>query len=243
MLNFKKISFVLIFISIIGFTLFVLIGNNNGDIPPDKVEKLPDTIKNKENFILSNVYSQPIPYEVNLNLFPKGLKVEGDFDGNGIIDSIGYNLIKSTREINDEFLINLFLKDSLQKWIWENRPKIHLESDNLKEQIFDNNGWLTGIYSIINEGELNKRPGDEISIVFAKADYSSMNTCHVYSYHKGKWNEISNFSIREWQLPPNDKIDLIKKHGKDSMRIKTFNWEAEVIDTIVEVEFKYTEIK
>jgi len=130
---------------------------------------------------------------------PKGytdapaLSVNGDFDGDGKPDTL-----------------NQFIADSLG-----NRLDYIIEVDwNNVPLVIDRQGYYTaytlngnpteveqfldlGLFCLINMGDVNNRKGDEIALVPLLLDYSNLNTCRIYSYCSGNWQEVFSFAVNE----------------------------------------------
>lgn len=160
--------------------------------------------------------------------------ITGDFDGDGAIDTLlekyissvdSRTLPKTLQGKEYDTLVALTLQTQPLCLLIDPNGKLDtLEISNLNQQF--------GLAYLKNEGDLNGDGIDEISFVVDWADWSSTNTCYIYSYVDSKWEKIYSFSIFDSQLPDYTSATsmdtfegLIEKIDNDTIIINTRNRE------------------
>ena len=135
-------------------------------------------------------------------VFGYRFQIKGDFDGDGKMETLQEHFYsrRDKKETNKYFtgIDDVWiLYDSVHK-----RDCIsYMISNNHKLDTIPVWGFFGPIF-LRNEGDLDSDGGDEISYVPSLEQQSSVNSCHILSFKKGKWKELYKFVIREWQLPP-----------------------------------------
>jgi hypothetical protein len=130
------------------------------------------------------------------------LVIQGDFDGDGITDTLTEHFFSSidNRETNKyykdldyELLVRLNDQQSPFSFVSSSSSKM----DTLRI----GGGLLFGLSWLKNEGDLNGDGTDEVSYVPDLADWSSLNHCTLLTYRHHRWEVLYRFSIWDWQLP------------------------------------------
>ncbi len=146
----------------------------------------------------------------------------GDFDGDKKTDTLfeihtsgDYKKVITEVPFIDEY-------DNMVDYYFKNSIRTSLKSSNNKIKNLDL-GISFGVYCLINIGDNNNDKKDEIALVIDYCDYSSLNSCIIYSFCNNNWEIIKHFTINEnsfdyiesEKLEPN-KINnyLEKKDGK-----------------------------
>lgn len=174
--SFRNIS--LVFISVASFSC-------------KEEPKQPIKIKKQEK-------QEPIP------VFGYRFVIRGDFDGDGKLEKLSERYISTidNKEINkfyegiDDYgdMVDLAIKRDPKSFVLSNNKQI----DTLQ---ISSGGQLFGISYLKNEGDLNGDGTDEVSYVIDYADFSNLNAWHIVTYKNGKWQELYQFPIWDWQLP------------------------------------------
>lgn len=121
--------------------------------------------------------------------------IEGDFDGNGQKEEIISFISDSTGRIIDRIpagedwseTIDFVLKNGINTKLYIKDQK----SDTLKL------GPSTGVYCLINLGDINKDNKDEFVTVAEWPDFSNINTARIYTLCNNKWFLIKTFGVNE----------------------------------------------
>ena len=58
-------------------------------------------------------------------------------------------------------------------------------------------GLAQGLYCLINIGDINSDGKDEIALVIDYLDWSSVNSCKIYTLCNNKWTLLQQFAIHE----------------------------------------------
>lgn len=121
--------------------------------------------------------------------------LEGDFDGDGIKEKLVTFISDSTGKAVKRLPAGKEWGDTID-YTFKNgiTTKLYIEgraADTIKL------GTSTGLYCLINIGDLNKDKKDEIIFVADWPDYSNLNSARVYTLCNNKWIEIKTFSINE----------------------------------------------
>nr|WP_322625257.1 hypothetical protein [uncultured Flavobacterium sp.] len=136
--------------------------------------------------------------------------INGDFDGDGkpetllerFTDSLYVNEVPKYYISNDTtfqyedvlFLNRYYNRQSFLYW---------------KDKKLKIKGGTLGFHYIENCGDVNADGKDEILFVEQYDDYSNLNTAHIYTYNKGKWEEIYKTHVWEWQFPLTPSVSMI----------------------------------
>lgn len=150
-----------------------------------------------QNVFPGSAYSVPIERK----------SISGNFRGEGTIDTLKEVVISKVnhQEINYTWNVDY---DSLVALTVLSKPVCSLQSHNLKPLLIQTDTWqLFGLSYLKNEGDLNNDGRDELGLVIDWADWSIINTYHLYTYSKKGWKEILNFEIRDTD------IDEFKQNG------------------------------
>ena len=124
--------------------------------------------------------------------------VIGDFNGDGKPDTLkeGFYsraLKKPIREI--PFAES---QDELAYWSCQLNSLLYAKASEL-DTLRPAKGSCEqlGLDYLINVGDLNKNRTDELALVINWADFSSVNSCKIFSYCSGKWKQVFAFTIHE----------------------------------------------
>ncbi|MFT4224650.1 hypothetical protein [Dysgonomonas sp.] len=188
----------------------------------------------------------------NINSVPSSLEgytpamVVGDWDGTGRRDTL-YECYYS-RVLKREIVSPLFLYrdkisyDSLVDIASNLDPVIYIVNKNqsMDTITIDARGQLFGMYFLDNKGDLDGDGKDELLYMTNFADWSSVNTYNICSRKNGKWINLYNFAVWEWQFEEGDK-NVIKKLPDYKIKITFCNEEAMEDTKIVDLsKIKYT---
>ena len=126
------------------------------------------------------------------------LSLIGDFNGDGNMDTLQEHCIsvKTGHEI-DSFPENN--RDTLANYFHELQSKVFISSSlpGIKPLPLSEDGFSIGLFCLINMGNIDKKKGDEIALVVDYPDYSSLNTCRIFSLRNDHWQEIGAFNVFE----------------------------------------------
>ncbi|TNE78840.1 MAG: hypothetical protein EP332_13100 [Bacteroidetes bacterium] len=128
----------------------------------------------------------------------RSLKVVGDFDGDGVRDSLetGFYSVDSKTYLDKIAMPEDIEWDSIMVWFDQQNLSTVVKSANTK---MDSIEFVSsfGLYCLINLGDLNGDKGDELALVNDRLDMSRLNSCQVYSYCNGKWKVLTEFGVHE----------------------------------------------
>ncbi|MBK7213675.1 MAG: hypothetical protein IPH88_10370 [Bacteroidales bacterium] len=150
-----------------------------------------------QNVFPGSAYSVPIERK----------SISGNFRGEGTIDTLREVVLSKVDHQEIIYTWNMDY-DSLVALTVLSKPVCSLQSHNLKPLLIQTDTWqLFGLSYLKNEGDLNNDGRDELGLVIDWADWSIINTYHLYTYSKKGWKEILNFEIRDTD------IDEFKQNG------------------------------
>lgn len=167
--------------------------NKNAPAPPVHVDSTTTAAKP------SDTNSTIKPTNPHL-LYPlEKLFIAGDFNGDGKQDTLYQH--NHSRLTNTEIdSIPAFEGEDgyfkLQNWLKEQRSDVYLTINQPATDTI-HLGAETGLYCLLNLGDLNNDGKDEVAFVVDYADESNINTCSIYSCCNGKWTAVKDFSINE----------------------------------------------
>ena len=126
----------------------------------------------------------------------KKLFVVGDFDGDGITDTLfEHNHSNLTGTEIDSFLRTDDWKPFFD-WFYAQEPDLRL-TFNKKGRDTLHLGENLGLFCLINIGDNNSDGKDEIALVTNLCDWSNLNSCLIYTLCNNKWTLIKEFNIHE----------------------------------------------
>ena len=147
----------------------------------------------------------------------KKLFLIGDFDGDGIKDTIfQHNFSKRTKtEIKNS--ADPFQDDweTVVKWFYDQDADVNLTLNKKNTDIL-HLGVAQGLYCLINIGDNNTDDKDEIAFVIDHLDFSRVNSCKIYSLCDNRWVLLKQFDVHE------DSFDFTSKEMPVFTNIKDF---------------------
>jgi hypothetical protein len=122
--------------------------------------------------------------------------VTGDFDGDGIIDTLfernisqltGEEIVRIPMKPGGDFYDDVdFMNQQKSKlfmsWNKTNRDTLHLE-----------HGF--NLLLCLNLGDVNKDGNDELALMVNDFGISSVENCRIFSYCQNQWKELLKFSV------------------------------------------------
>lgn len=129
---------------------------------------------------------------------PHMKSVAGDFDGDGLTDTVREQLYAPSRQAGIDSVADPFRNewDSVVTWYHRQGIQSYLSfvepgRDTLRI------GTAQGLYCLLNIGDNNGDGRDEIAFVISRLDYSSLNSCRIYTLCGSHWTELSYFNVHE----------------------------------------------
>lgn len=152
-------------------------------------------------------------------IFGYRFRIEGDFNGNGFIDTLTEHFYSQlTMTETNKFYRNLTDFEQFSKLNASKKPLSFISSNNsyIDTLFVASNKQMTGLSFLKNEGDLNDDNIDELSYVINWADFSNINTYHIFTYTNDSWTELYHFPIWEWQLPTQDILTYNNSHNNNT---------------------------
>jgi hypothetical protein len=171
----------------------------------------------------------------NIGNFNDRLKISGDFDGDGIIDTVYESYISELTGRETSKVLDSTDWERNIELIIKNKPVCRLYSNiNFTgTYIVTKEYQQRGIFLFENLGDLNNDKGEELGYIIDWADDSNLNTYHVLTLSKNKkWKELFNFPVNETvnfeseNLFKNNSVILKDKEG--NIRYKFYSDSATV---------------
>jgi len=172
-------------------------------------------------------------------LFGERLNLTGDFNGDGIKDSIFESYISGLSGKETFKVLDTTDWENNVDLVVKNAP-IALFYSNIKNAdtfIVTKEPQQTGISLMENLGDLNNDKGDEIGYIINWADNSNLNTYHIISLNKNKkWQELFSFPINESVNYEPELLyknsSIISKTGPNKINYKFYSDSATVEEGI-----------
>lgn len=173
--------------------------------------------------------------EIPMPIFGYRFSVVGDFNGNGMKDTLSEHYI-SQIDMNetDKFYSNISDYGILVDTTINKKPFsfVSCNDDQIDTLFITDREQQFGLSYLKNEGDLNGDGTDEISYVVNWADWSNMNTWHIMTFRNSRWEEIYSFTIWDWQLPnlpeTSNEYGLIGLVNKQIVKSSDENYDQEV---------------
>jgi hypothetical protein len=126
------------------------------------------------------------------------LFVAGDFDGDKKQDTVFQHNYSRLTKAEIENSADPFQNewDTVVKWFYDQNADLYL-TINKSDQDTLRLGTAQGLYCLINIGDNNADGKDEIALVVDNLDFSTVNSCEIYSLCKGKWTLLKQFGVHE----------------------------------------------
>ncbi|MBO9731537.1 MAG: hypothetical protein J7623_23050 [Chitinophaga sp.] len=126
----------------------------------------------------------------------------GDFDGDGQPDTLTEHFFSEidNRETNKyykdmDYDLQVRLNDQQEPCSFMTCSNDYIDTLNT------GNGGVFGLSWLKNEGDLNGDGTDEVSYISDWADWSNLNTCHLVTWRRHRWEELYRFPINELSIP------------------------------------------
>jgi len=150
-----------------------------------------------EKAVDNSIVTKTSEDKIKLNKLNK-LFVTGDFDGDKKQDTVfQHNYSRLTRaEIENSADPFQNEWDTVVKWFYDQGADLYL-TINKSHQDTLRLGTAQGLYCLINIGDNNADGKDEIALVIDNLDFSTVNSCKIYSLCKDKWTLIKQFGVHE----------------------------------------------
>ncbi len=133
-------------------------------------------------------------------IFGERLKLPGDFNGDGKIDTVFESYISKLTGKEDFKILDSTDWESNVDLIIENKPisRLYFDIEATDTFIVTKEPQQTGISLLENLGDLNGDKGDELGYIIKWADESNLNTYHIITLtNEKKWKELFSFPINE----------------------------------------------
>ena len=136
--------------------------------------------------------------------FPKQQLI-GDFDGDGIEEVLYESLISKLTGRRIDSIQYFGEYDFGNMVICNLDPELKLKSKSKKYDLkLVEHCQTFGLMRVINLGNVNEYPGDEIAMIIDWADWSNCNSCRVYSFQNNNWMLAKQFDIHETTVYMNE---------------------------------------
>jgi hypothetical protein len=113
--------------------------------------------------------------------------------------------------------------DEIVKWFNYQDTNLYLTINNTKLDTLYLEAAI-GLYCLINIGDNNKDGKDEIAFVVNYPDYSSVNSCKIYSLCKSKWTHLKQFGVHESSFEYKSAQAPIFKNIKHHLEYENNKW-------------------
>lgn len=152
--------------------------------------------KKDEKTLTENSFNKTNNLAVQDSLvYLRNLSLTGDFNGDGVLDTIYQNVInKTTRQPIHYFPNSQW--DSIEIYFDKMNADVIL---TIKNQAYDtlHLGLGGGLYCLINIGDNNNDNKDEIAFVVDYYNFSNISPCYIYTLCNNKWQKLKSFKIHE----------------------------------------------
>jgi hypothetical protein len=163
------------------------------------------------------------------------LKISGDFDGDGIIDTVYESYISSITGSETSRTMDSTDAERNIDLILANKPETRIYSTINPADTFTltKDAEQRGIFGFENLGDLNNEKGDELGYIIDRASESNLNRYHILTLSKDKkWKELFDFPINESVNFEAENLfknkSLILKEGNGIIRYKFYSDTATV---------------
>ncbi len=132
----------------------------------------------------------------------------GDYDGDGQEEMLYESLISTITHERIDSIVFYNEYGGLVDTVCRLDPVLELKTTNeIPDLMLSHGCQVFGLHGIVNLGDVNGRPGDEIALVVQWADWSNLNTCRIYSLAPDGWDLINTFSVHEYVFYNQDEND------------------------------------
>ena len=135
--------------------------------------------------------------EIKLRKLEK-LFVVGDFNGSGVIDTVFQHNYSKLLKAEIDSSACPFQNDweTVICWFINQDANVYLVLNNNETDTL-HLGLAQGLYCLVNIGDINSDGKDEIALVIDYLDWSSVNSCQIYTLCDNKWTLLQQFAIHE----------------------------------------------
>ena len=155
----------------------------------------------------------------------KKLFILGDFNGDKKMDTLFQHCVSDVRKYEINNAADPFQNDWDQviNWFYKKNASIYLTTNNSQQDTIRIKN-AQGLYCLINIGDNNKDGKDEIAFVVDYLDFSSVNSCKIYTLCNHQWTNIKQFGIHEGSFMYESDEAPIFKEIKDYLEKKNGEW-------------------
>jgi len=153
----------------------------------------------------------------------------GDFDGNGIKDTLfeSYISLISKQESYKHYYFEETDKDNKKIISMHPLCRLYSHQSAIDSLLISNQYDQSGIFLIENLGNITGDAGDEIGFIIDNADLSLVNTYFIYTYSNHQWKLLYRFPINEMKSFDDENLIndtfLVRKAGPNTIVYKYVN--------------------
>ncbi len=163
---------------------------------------------------------------------PETLSITGDFNGDGTTETLIQDIEDSTgttvtripntpAEIENDTAIDGYYR--YIEFVAKLNYRTRIKSSNIanKPLYFGNS---QGLYCLINVGNVNNNPGDEIALVIDYLDFDRSNSCKIYTLCNGTWKICFQYRVHEDAFSFIGDTAPLFKEIKDALEFRDGKW-------------------
>ena len=151
----------------------------------------------KKEYTIKKSFSNNKVQKLKMHKLEK-LLVTGDFDGDKKLDTLFQHNFSKLNKKEIKIAPDPFKNDweNVVDWFYKQDSYVYLSTN---ENNADKLSLTTaqGLYCLINIGDNNSDGKDEIALVVDLCDFSSLNSCNIYTLCNKKWEKLKQFGVRE----------------------------------------------
>ena len=180
--------------------------------------------KQREKIVNNTTISNTTDDKVKLHKLIK-LFMVGDFEGNGKQDTIFQHNYSRRTKTEIEYSADPFQNEyeTIVKWFFDQEADLYLTINKSKEDTL-HLGTAQGLYCLINIGDNNADGKDEIALVIDYLDFSSVNSCKIFSLCQDKWTLLKQFRVHEDAFNFNTDKAPIFTNIKEFLEFQNGKW-------------------
>lgn len=163
---------------------------------------------------------------------PETLSITGDFNCDGTTETLIQDIADSTGTAVTRIPnMPVEIENDTTTEGWDHYVEFYGKLNyrtRLKSNYITNKplyfGNSQGLYCLLNVGNVNKNPGDEIALVVDHLDFSRSNSCKIYTLCNGTWVQCFQFYVLEDAFDFTGETQPVFKEIKDALELKNGQW-------------------
>lgn len=138
------------------------------------------------------------------------MQIGGDFNGDGLEEPLDTQVFSRIKSKPIDSLFYDGTTADLNQQLCDVSAQLRLVSEiGIEPLVIINDCNNPSIWQLMNAGNINDAPGDEIGFVTGDLEKNTRDSCFIYTYCENSWKNIGSFKVTE--ISPNQSLEFDKE--------------------------------